>query len=139
MANLIKKNLTKEKAIEVELPDGTAGEIPIVDSAARQEIIKGYGNGDMITHRKARKKEIKQMRELKKSAVAFTRDKERREEAEHRRLTLEGGGFESKKSERKTKRAFRKQRRAAVKATKEKVRKSVSAFMSDKKRKKEKG
>ena len=40
MANLIQKGSGKqeEKVIKVELPDGTAGEIPIRDAAARTEI-----------------------------------------------------------------------------------------------------
>jgi hypothetical protein len=42
MADLIKTDETKQKAIKVELPDGTSGEIPIEDAEARVNIAKGY-------------------------------------------------------------------------------------------------
>jgi hypothetical protein len=44
MANLIKKDESVEKALKIELPDGTEGEIPIQDATERGQII----SGDMV-------------------------------------------------------------------------------------------
>ena len=63
MANLIQKGSGKEeeKAIKVELPDGTAGEIPIKDAALRTEIFDannvpqytpGYKEGGPVKSKK---------------------------------------------------------------------------------------
>ena len=41
MANLIKKDESVEKALKVELPDGTEGEIPIRDATERGSILTG--------------------------------------------------------------------------------------------------
>ena len=48
MADLLKTDDTKQKAIKVELPDGTSGEIPIHDAATRTEVVMGYGEGGKI-------------------------------------------------------------------------------------------
>jgi hypothetical protein len=48
MADLLKTDDTKQKAIKVELPDGTSGEIPIHDAATRTEVVMGYGEGGEV-------------------------------------------------------------------------------------------
>ena len=70
------------------------------------------------------KRELKKsLRKYKKSRVSSTKRIQKREEDKHREATIAGGGFRSKKSERKTRRAFRKQRREEVRATRKSVRK----------------
>ena len=48
MADLLKTDDTKQKAIKVELPYGTSGEIPIHDAATRTEVVMGDGEGGEV-------------------------------------------------------------------------------------------
>jgi hypothetical protein len=54
MADLIQRDETKQKAIKVELPDGTAGELPIMDASDRVDLLMGYGP-DIETYKKGGK------------------------------------------------------------------------------------
>lgn len=50
MADLIPRDETKEKAIKLELPDGTTGELKVEDSNTRTSIATGqsYKKGGII-------------------------------------------------------------------------------------------
>ena len=46
MANLIQRKVDKEKALKIELPDGTAGSIPIEDDAPKLELMDASNLSD---------------------------------------------------------------------------------------------
>ena len=51
MANLIQRKQDKEKALKVELPDGTAGKIPIEDYEPKVELMNASNiSSDFYKH-----------------------------------------------------------------------------------------
>ena len=71
MANLIKKDESVEKALKIELPDGTEGEIPIQDATERGQII----SGDMVYKEGGEIKEYDQGEKVRKGWVKDYEDR----------------------------------------------------------------
>ena len=74
MANLIKKDESVEKALKIELPDGTEGEIPLQDATERGEII----TGDMVYKEGGEIKKYDQGEKVRKGWVKDYEDRFKR-------------------------------------------------------------